>query len=35
MLLGLSIYNSINLDLRFPPLIYKKLLDEKLTLDVD
>jgi len=32
ILLGLSIYNSVNLDLRFPNLVYKKLLDEIITL---
>jgi len=31
MLLGLSIYNSIQLDLHFPLLLYKKLLEDDLT----
>lgn len=31
MLLGLSIYNSIQLDLHFPLLVYKKLLEDDLT----
>jgi E3 ubiquitin-protein ligase HECTD2 len=34
MLLGLAIYNSINLDLKFPLVVYRKLLDEPLELDV-
>jgi len=32
VLLGLSIYNSIILDLPFPVVIYKKLLNEKVGL---
>jgi len=32
ILLGLSIYNSIILDLHFPVVIYKKLLNEKVGL---
>jgi len=32
MLLGLSIYNAVNLDVKFPIVVYKKLLDEPLTL---
>lgn len=28
MLLGLSIYNNIQLDLHFPMLVYKKLLED-------
>lgn len=31
MLMGLSIYNSILLDLHFPLLVYKKLLEDDLT----
>ena len=31
-LLGLAIYNSVLLDLKFPRVVYKKLLDEKPTL---
>lgn len=34
MILGLAIYNAINLDINFPIVLYKKLLDEKLTLQV-
>jgi len=34
MLLGLSIYNAVNLDVKFPIVVYKKLLDEPLTLKV-
>lgn len=29
MLLGLSLYNSVHLDLHFPDIIYKKLLNKK------
>ena len=32
ILLGLAIYNGIILDLHFPPVIYKKLQNEKLDL---
>ncbi len=32
MLLGLAIYNSVILDLRFPPIVYSKLLARKPTL---
>jgi len=32
MILGLAIYNSVNLDVKFPVVIYKKLLDEPLIL---
>lgn len=28
MLLGLSLYNSVHLDLHFPDIIYKKLLNK-------
>ena len=34
MILGLSIYNSINLDVHFPLIVYKKLLDEVILLEV-
>ena len=34
MILGLSIYNAVNLDVKFPVIVYKKLLDEPLTLKV-
>lgn len=33
MLLGLAIYNSVHIDAKFPPVIYKKLLDEPLSLE--
>ena len=29
MLLGLAIYNSVHLDIRFPRMLYKKLLSKK------
>lgn len=29
MLLGLSLYNSVHLDLHFPDIIYKKLLNKR------
>jgi len=32
MILGLSIYNAVNLDVKFPIVVYKKLLDEPLVL---
>ena len=32
ILLGLAIYNGVILDVRFPPVIYKKLQGEKLDL---
>lgn len=36
MLLGLAIYNSVHLDVRFPKMLYKKLLaDKELQLDVN
>lgn len=35
MLLGLSIYNAVNLDVKFPIVVYKKLLDEPVTLKVN
>ena len=36
MLLGLAIYNSVHLDIRFPKMLYKKLLaDKELQLDVN
>ncbi len=31
-LLGLSIYNSVILDIHFPLVLYKKLLEEEITL---
>ena len=34
MLLGLSIYNNVNLDLHFPLLVYKKLIDMKIDIEV-
>jgi hypothetical protein len=33
ILLGLAIYNSVNLDLHFPSVLYKKLLDEPVSLE--
>ena len=33
-MLGLAIYNAINLDLKFPQVVYKKLLDEEVTFEV-
>lgn len=33
ILLGLALYNQILLDLRFPPVIYKKLMGEELVED--
>ena len=33
-IMGLAIYNSANLELTFPTLIYKKLLNEPLILEV-
>jgi len=35
MILGLAIYNTVNLDVKFPVVIYKKLLDEPTTLKVN
>ena len=29
MLMGIALYNGVNLDLRFPPVVYKKLLAGK------
>ena len=34
MLLGLSIYNNVNLDLHFPIVIYKKLMDQSVCIAV-
>ena len=34
MILGLAIYNSINLDIAFPTVIFKKLLDYEGTFEV-
>jgi hypothetical protein len=34
MLLGLSIYNSINLEIQFPLVVYKKLLNYTLNIKV-
>lgn len=34
ILLGLAIYNAINLDLHLPNIIYKKLLNEPYNLEV-
>ena len=34
ILLGLAIYNAVNLDLKFPNIVYKKLIDENITLKV-
>lgn len=33
MLLGLSLYNSVNLDIHFPLVVYKKLLNKKYEAD--
>lgn len=33
MVLGLAIYNGILLDVRFPAPVWKKILDEPVTLD--
>jgi ubiquitin-protein ligase E3 A len=35
VLLGLSIYNSIQLDLHFPNVVYKKLLEDESTPKID
>ncbi|RHY62594.1 hypothetical protein DYB30_014027 [Aphanomyces astaci] len=32
ILLGLAIYNGVILDLHFPPLVYKKLMEQSVTL---
>ena len=34
MLLGLSIYNNVNLDLHFPIVVYKKLLNKQVGINV-
>ncbi len=34
MILGLSIYNNVNLDLQFPIVVYKKLLKMQVTIEV-
>jgi hypothetical protein len=34
MLLGLSIYNNVNLDLHFPNVVYKKLLNHNVGIKV-
>lgn len=34
IILGLSIYNNVNLDLKFPIVVYKKLMGIKTEIDV-